>query len=140
MKPIKNIVTEDGARYTLCPLKKENVEEIIALCNASVGENMYTREELAEAVDSSNRFFYLAVAEDGNIAGYMYFYLEQFQKLPAFGKLSSTVLTGAGLLKEQTVGNLQSIGVKPEYRGTGLALHLMRFGCSTYCGYLPVQL
>lgn len=117
----------DGTCYTLRPLKKEQVEAAFSLCNEAVGENMYTREELSAAVDSPRHFFYLAELADGSIAGYMYFYLEQFEKLPAYGRLDPVRLAQAGLNNYCTAGNLQSIGVKPEHRGTGLSGYLMSF-------------
>jgi hypothetical protein len=76
-------------RFRMIPLTAEYLDAALSLCDNSVGENLYSRQELQQVIDSPNRYFYLAVLDDGSVAGYMYFYLEQAQSLPVYEKLDA---------------------------------------------------
>lgn len=119
--------TQPPIRYRLFPLTPDRLDAALALCRDSVGENMYGRGELEAAIDSPNRFFYLAATEDGEVVGYIYFYPESAEALPVYGKLEPACRETAGLRAGTPIGNLQSIGVREEHRRTGLSLYLMRF-------------
>ena len=64
-----------GREFCLCSLEKEDIEETLQLMDRCVGENLYQKEELEQAIGSSERAFLLLRTAEGELAGYIYYYL-----------------------------------------------------------------
>ena len=64
-----------GREFCLCSLEKEDIEEALQLMDRCVGENLYQKEELEQAIGSSERAFLLLRTAEGELAGYIYYYL-----------------------------------------------------------------
>lgn len=116
-----------GGLFSLHALREEELGEAVALCDQCVGENMYTREELAQAITSENRFFFLLKTDEGKIAGYIYYYLTDVESVAKHAKLSTDKLEAVCPVKNAPVGKLQSIGLREEYRKSGLAAQMLDF-------------
>lgn len=118
---------QNNEKFFLRPLKVEDVEETLALCDACVGKNLYTKEEIEESIDSKERFFYLLETETGNCAGYIYFYVTEKDSIADYAKLDTKLFDSVCQNTEKRVGKIQSIGVREEYRGSRFAVKLLRF-------------
>ena len=116
----------DLSRYTLTPLREEELFEAVALCDECVGRNMYSAEELSCAIDSEERFFYLLRADDGMAVGYVYFYMTDIREVAKKAKLDVKTLKAVCPRNCVRAGQLQSIGIKEEYRRTGLSAKLIK--------------
>ena len=64
-----------GREFCLYSLEKEDIEETLQLMDRCVGENLYQKEELEQAIGSSERAFLLLRTAEGELAGYIYYYL-----------------------------------------------------------------
>ena len=72
-----------GREFCLCSLEKEDIEETLQLMDRCVGENLYQKEELEQAIGSSERAFLLLRTAEGELAGYIYYYLtNEKQRIP----------------------------------------------------------
>lgn len=118
---------ENGMTFCLQPLKKEEVDEARLLCDKCVGENLYSKEEIAATICSSDRFFYLLKSEKGETIGYIYYYLTDVEYIANYSKLDIGLFRAVYSEPNKTVGKIQSVGLKAEYRGIGLAAQMIRF-------------
>ena len=59
-----------GREFCLYSLEKEDIEETLQLMDRCVGENLYQKEELEQAIGSSERAFLLLRTAEGELAGY----------------------------------------------------------------------
>ena len=82
-----------GREFCLYSLEKEDIEETLQLMDRCVGENLYQKEELEQAIGSSERAFLLLRTAEGELAGYIYYYLTNEKQIA-----EDTRLTGAGSL------------------------------------------
>lgn len=118
---------ENGQVFRLCPLTKEETEIARSLCDACVGTNLYSKEEILRATEEKNRFFYLLKTDKGEIAGYIYYHLTDEASIASSAKLDIAVLRAVYRETGRKVGKIQSIGLKETYRGMGLAAQMIRF-------------
>lgn len=114
-------------KFYLSQLKADEVEAAVALCNACVGEGMYCSQEIRKTIPAEDAFFYLLKTEEGEIAGYLYFYITQLTKIASDGKFPPAL---AEQPQQKRFGKIQSIGIKEEYRGEGLSTKMIRFAMS----------
>ena len=56
-----------GREFCLCSLEKEDIEETLQLMDRCVGENLYQKEELEQAIGSSERAFLLLRTAEGEL-------------------------------------------------------------------------
>lgn len=122
-----------GRGFYLRPLEAEDIEEALALCDQCVGKNLYHREELAQAVGSEKRQFLLLRTGEGELAGYIYYYVTTTAEIAAdarlaAGKVSRVCKGGASA----AVGKLQSVGVKEAFRRQGLAAWMMKYALAQF--------
>lgn len=120
------IRTQDGASFFLSPLREEETEEIRQLCDACVGKNLYTSEEILRAIREEDRFFYVLKTDRGEIAGYIYYYLTEEEKIAEYAKLDPALLRAVYDRPGKRVGKIQSVGVAKSCRGRDLATPLMQ--------------
>lgn len=118
-----------GKGMTFCfqPLKKEEIDEARLLCDRCVGENLYSREEIAATIGAFDRFFYLLKNEEGETVGYIYYYLTDEDYIANYAKLDVELFRAVYSNPNKKVGKIQSVGLKAEYRGVGLAPQMIRF-------------
>ncbi|MDD5805424.1 GNAT family N-acetyltransferase [Blautia sp. HCP3S3_H10_1] len=151
------MIKKSGKEFYLCPLEKEDIEEVLLLCDRCVGKNLYQKEELAQTIGSKERWFLLLKTAEGELAGYIYYYitnagqiaedsrisiekirqacgqtLEHVEKMQSAGKIQPVgKMQSAGKMlpaeKLQPVGKIQSVGVKEAFRGQGLAVHMVQY-------------
>lgn len=57
-----------GREFCLYSLEKEDIEETLQLMDRCVGENLYQKEELEQAIGSSERAFLLLRTAEGELA------------------------------------------------------------------------
>ena len=118
---------ENGMAFRLQPLKKEEIEEARLLCDECVGKNLYSADEIAATLNTPDRFFYLLKSEKGETVGYIYYYLTDEEYIAEYSKLDIAVFRDVCAPEHNRVGKIQAVGLKAEYRGTGLAVQMMRF-------------
>ena len=124
---IHKITLENQAVFFLQPLRREEIDEAQRLCDACVGKNLYAREEIAAAIDARDRFFYLLKNEKEETVGYIYYYLTDEAYIAKYAKLDVALLRAVYRQQEKSIGKIQSIGLKREYRGMGLAAEMILF-------------
>ena len=108
----------------LRPLKLEELDQAIALCDQCVGDNLYSHAELAETLEDPDRFFYVFATEQGELAGYIYFYVTDRERVAKEAKLDPALLEPLTADPNARVGKIQSVGVAEEYRRQGMAIAL----------------
>lgn len=118
------LAVNSAERFFLHPLTDAELEQAVALCDAHVGKNLYSREELAETIGSDQRFFYFLKTAQGETAGYIYYYLTELERIAHYAKLDAALLQAVCPAEAGLVGKLQSIGVEEEYRGRRMAAHM----------------
>jgi len=115
------------AAFSLSPLSVEEIELARLLCDECVGENLYTKEEIAAAIGSQDRFFYLLKSDEGEAVGYIYYYLTDVESVASYAKLDPALVRAVCPDACKKVGKIQSVGLRAEHRGAGLASELIRF-------------
>lgn len=108
------------------PLTEAYLGRAVALCDQCVGKNLYSKADLAAALNSPNHFFDLLVTPEGEAVGYFYFYLTTLDDMAAQAKLSRERLAVVSPKAEPVIANLRSIGVAEGYRSHRLSESLLR--------------
>ena len=121
------ITLENGMRFYLRPLKKEEIEEASFLSDECVGKNLYPAEEIAATLNDQEKFFYLLKNEKDETIGYIYYFLTNEEEIAKYSKLDINVFRKVYSDFNKKVGKIQSVGIKKEYRGNELAVEMMRF-------------
>ena len=121
------IISENKMLFRLEPLKKEDIDEVRQLCDECVGQNLYSEGEIASTLSDEDRFFYLLKNEKGKIIGYIYYYLTDEDSIAEYSKLDKALLHSVCQKTEKKVGKIQSVGLKENYRGCGLATQMIHF-------------
>ncbi len=124
---IHTFTLENKAAFYLKPLMEEEIEEARFLCDECVGENLYSKEEIAATIGAVDRFFYLLKSEKGETVGYIYYYLTDEEYIAKYAKLDVELFRAIYSDGNKKVGKIQSVGLKAEYRGIGLAAKMIRF-------------
>lgn len=118
---------ENNTAFYLKPLMEEEIEEAHLLCDECVGENLYSKAEIVDAIISNDRFFYLLKSEKGETVGYIYYYLTKVENIAKYSKLDVELFRAIYSGENKKVGKIQSVGLKTEYRGIGLAAKMIQF-------------
>lgn len=113
------------ADLQLISLSSELVEQALELCEACVGKNLYTKEMLLKAVEDSRQKFLLLVTSENKPAAYFYFRLIEIEEAEKLAKMSLAKLKKLTCKENPLIGNMQSIGVIPEYRNRQLSNYLV---------------
>lgn len=121
------ITLENGMRFYLRPLKKEEVGEASFLSDECVGKNLYPTEEIAATLNDQEKFFYLLKNEKDETIGYIYYFLTNEEEIAKYSKLDINVFRKVYSDFNKKVGKIQSVGIKKEYRGNELAVEMMQF-------------
>lgn len=117
-----------GREFCLYSLEKEDIEETLQLMDRCVGENLYQKEELEQAIGSSERAFLLLRTAEGELAGYIYYYLTNEKQIAEDTRLTEQRIQQ--VCQQDTlapVGKIQSVGIKEAFRRQGLAVWLMKY-------------
>ncbi|MDD7256577.1 GNAT family N-acetyltransferase [Bullifex porci] len=117
----------NGQSFLLRKIKKEDVEQVRRLADSCVGENLYSSKEIASAIDSSDRFFYLLQDQRGEAVGYIYYYITTEERIAEYSKLDEGIFQALPFNHGGRVGKIQSVGVDHEYRGMGISTKMMEF-------------
>lgn len=125
---IYNLKDKNDIKYSLRLLSMEELEATISLCDECVGENLYSKEDLRKAIEDQNQFFYLLIAEDKKIVGYIYYYFTDLKSIADYTKLKEELYHDLYQGNVDTVGKIQSVAVRDGYRGSNLSVHLIEFG------------
>lgn len=121
-------------------LTPELVDTAVALCDAYVGENMYSTAEIASGIAGDKNFFYLLYDEARNPIGYTYFLLRSKAEFLAFSKLTEAQFDTLGLGEDAVIGGIQSIAVIPEARGRHYAKLLFDFTLNYLHAHTPADI
>ena len=112
--------------FTLHPLTEDEIDKARLLCDTCVGENLYSKDEIAAVLGDADRFFYLLKTETEKTVGYIYYYLTDLEYLAGYTKLDIAQYRAICADDCKKVGNIQSVGLLPAYRGSGLAARMIR--------------
>lgn len=121
-----------GREFCLYSLEKEDIEETLQLMDRCVGENLYQKEELEQAIGSSERAFLLLRTAEGELAGYIYYYLTNEKQIAEDTRLTEQKIQQ--VCQQDTlapVGKIQSVGIKEAFRRQGLA-EIQGYGSERY--------
>lgn len=132
----RDAYTDEPDGFLFQRLTRAYLDASVALCDQCVGKYLYPRAYLASILEDPAHFFYLLTTPSGEAAGYIYFFLTNLDEMAAVAKLPRGRLSAISPLEHPVVGNLQSIGVAPAWRGRGLSKRLVDF----YLGRLRWQL
>jgi hypothetical protein len=108
-------------------LTEANLDVAKGLCDRCVGENLYTKDQLASIIKQPTHYFYLLVTPERNAVGYIYFFLTDLDTMVSLSKVPREHLTALVQEKNPIIGNLQSIGIVEEYQHRQLSTELIRF-------------
>ena len=134
IQKIQEIKTS-GREFDLCPLEKEDIEETLQLMDQCVGENLYHKEELEQTIGSADRVFQLLKTAEGELAGYIYYYLTAADQIAADARLTEQKIRQVCRQDALApVGKIQSIGIKEAFRRQGLAVSLMEHALAQFTG------
>lgn len=120
------IAAENGAVFYLSPLRLNEISTAKALCDICVGKNLYSEKDLGNTVEDKKQFFWVLKTEDGETAGYIYYKLTDTKALAKYAKLDEKILLGVSDSGDK-IGQIQSVGIKDEFRGLGIAARLIEF-------------
>ena len=120
-------IGNSGKEFYLCLMEKEDIEEVLQLCDQCVGQNLYQKEELAKTIGSNERWFLLLKTSEGELAGYIYYYLTAAEYIAEDARLSIEKIRHVCRREAAPVGKIQSIGVKEKFRRQGLAVHMLQY-------------
>ena len=124
-----------GREFYLQPLEKEDIEETLQLMDQCVGENLYHKEELEQTIGSKDRAFLLLKTAQGELAGYIYYYLTTADQIAQDARLGAQKTRQVCRQSAVAlVGKIQSVGIKKAFRRQGLAALLMEHVLASFAG------
>lgn len=109
------------------PLTQKNLEKAAVLCDNCVGKNLYSPAYLASVLKKPEHCFRLLTNQDGEIAGYIYFFLARLEDMAELSKFPVERLAAVFGRRKPVIGNLQSVGVDERWRGRGLSRLLVSY-------------
>ena len=112
---------------SLRPATEADLDTAAAICDECVGQNLYPKERILEAIHAEDQFFYLLDTQDGESAGYLFFLLCDLESIARSAKVDRAQLETVCKHSPEVVSRLQSIGLRKPYRSGGLAEDLIRF-------------
>lgn len=118
---------KNNTLYSFQLLTNEDLEETLSLCNESVGENLYSGEELRKAIEDPKHFFYLLTTEEEEIAGYIYYYLTDLESIADYTKLDVELFYDIYPKREAEVAKIQSVAIRDKYRGSSISVKMIDF-------------
>jgi len=127
IKMTYKIFSKNNICYFLRPLEYSDIDYAVSLCDKYVGENMYSKEYLADVVNSSDKFFYMLTTTENKIIGYIFFYLTDKNSNSESETLYRELTQHNKMMNISIIGKLQSIGIDDEFRGNEIALNMMKF-------------
>ena len=114
----------------LRPLESGDVDAVIKISDESVGKGLYTASEIKETIGSDSKFLYVLKSPDGEIAGYIFFFLTDTDTIVKDAKIDKETFLKVLDGTKAKIGRIQSIAIKEEYRGEGLSEKLIDFAVS----------
>lgn len=127
VRETRHFTLGDGRAFALVPLTREELETAHRLCDECVGVNLYSAEEIAAAIDAPDKGFYLLKNEAGEAVGYVYYRLSGIDQLAVYSKLGEEPFRAVCPEEYGRAGQLQSIGLRADHRGFGLAARMVAF-------------
>lgn len=124
---MREFTVDNQEIVSLRPLSAPHIEQVRQLCDQCVGQNLYTAQSLRAACEDREHFFYILQRENGEIVGYLYFYLTDIEKIAQSAKLDKNLFRRVCTGQAKKVGKIQAVGLKPEYRKRNLAEKLVAF-------------
>ena len=118
---------ENGTAFCLQPIQACDIEEVQNLCDECVGKNLYSKDEITAAIGVPDRFFYVLKTQTGKAVGYVYYCLTDVRTIVQQTKLDAQRFRSICADDGERVGKLQSMGVRAQYRGIGLASRMTQF-------------
>jgi len=111
--------------YELIPLDPSNLDEAVRLCDAHVGQGLYTKETLTAAMGNAPAHQFVLLQVDGAYVGYFYTHILEVDQLKTVPGLSAEQCIGL-VNPSDRVGVLRSLGLDEEPRKKGMADTLVR--------------
>lgn len=108
------------------PLSEEFLEQTVQLCGECVGQNLYTKDMLETAIQNEKHKFYLLVTPKKETVAYIYFILQDIRQAEQLAKHSFRQFCEEIHNESPVIGDLQSIGVHPQYRKRHLSEFLIK--------------
>lgn len=108
-------------------LSRELLDTAAEMCDVCVGKNLYTVADLELVLHQPGHCFYILYTSGGEPAAYIYFSLTDLESLSTACKMPVEKLSAMSEKEAPLVGQIQSIGVLPEYRQYNLGDRLMAF-------------
>lgn len=114
-----------GANFYVCPLRLEELDTAVKVCDISVGKNLYTKDYLEKSLRKDNHFFVFLRDFQNEIAGYIYFYVEDFSQTAQFLKMTPEGLKTLTQDQPEKIIHIRSISILEPYRRQRLARGLI---------------
>lgn len=109
----------------LTSLSVELLEPALEICETCIGKNLYTKEILLKAITDPMQKFLLLVTSENKPVAYFYFRLIEIEEAEKLAKISLLKLKNLTGKEKPLFGNMQSIGIIPEYRNRRLSNFLV---------------
>ncbi len=120
-------IIDIGYNCILRPMKREEANKVAAIADECVGKGLYSPQEMEEAADTDSKCIYVLETKDGEIVGYIYFFLTDRKstaaEMKADERLLQTVCTDAA----KPVGRIQSVAIRHAFRENGFSKKLVQF-------------
>jgi ribosomal protein S18 acetylase RimI-like enzyme len=113
--------------FRLRPVGLADLEQTAALCDACVGKNLYPKAKIQAAIKDEDHLFYLLQDPAGETVGYIYFYLTELAHIARDAKIHPNLLPPFCSDLQERMGKLQSVAVREDHRGKGLAVQMVQF-------------
>ncbi len=120
------IVAENGTEFYLIPLHRNEIGNAKQLCDICVGKNLYSEKELVDTVGNKEQFFWLLKNPGGETVGYIYYKFTDTVSLAKYAKIDEKILLDV-CENGENIGKIQSVGIKENIRGLGIAAQLIKF-------------
>lgn len=114
-----------GVVFSISPMKPDEIDDVLALCDYCVGANMYSRKVLEDAIDRPGYYFFVLHSPEGEMAGYNYFFLSNLEEMSEFTKRPVDHLARMSSAEEPVIADIRSLGIAENFRHRGLALAFM---------------
>lgn len=118
------------SKYRLEKINVENVEVSLNICNKYLGDGMYTKRRILDAVQEKNSYYYIVYDGDSE-AGI--FFCDAMHAQKAALTVTEEILKFCD--KDEFIGMCHSIAITKPYRKSGLAQALLEH----FCGLLKEQ-
>lgn len=107
--------------YKIIEANENNADMVKMLCDETLGNNFYSKNDLIELFNNERSWFWLLYTEDNEFIGFHYHYIDNLKNISHHFKTDYNDMLLIPGISDTNAGVLKSVAIDKKYRGKGIA-------------------